>query len=125
LTSVLAIVALACGKFFGWIALDAIMGIVGAVVIAHWSVGLLRGTGRILLDAEDTGPLADRVRKVIERGTAHRIADLHVWRIGMGAYACIVTVVTRDGVSAGELKARLASIAEIRHLTVEVNHHES
>ena len=121
LTSVLAIVALLCGKYLGWIALDAIMGIIGAVVIAHWSIGLIRNTARILLDAEDTGPLVDRVRKLIEDGTPHRVADLHVWRVGIGAYACIVTVVTPHSVSADELKTQLALIAEIKHLTVEVN----
>ena len=124
LTSVFAIVALLCGKYLGWIALDAIMGIIGAVVIAHWSFGLIRNTGRILLDAEDTGPLADRVRKLIEEGTAHRVADLHVWRLGIGAYACIVTVVTPHSVSADELKTQLALIPEIKHLTVEVNWHD-
>ena len=123
LTSVLAIVALLCGKYLGWIALDAIMGIVGAVVIAHWSFGLISNTGRILLDAEDTGPLVHRVREVIESGTPHRVADLHVWRVGIGAYACIVTVVTPHSISADELKAQLALIPEIKHVTVEVNWH--
>lgn len=121
LTSVLAIVALVCGKYLGWIALDPVMGIVGAVVIAYWSIGLMRSTARVLLDAEDTGPLVNRVRNLIEEDTAHRVADLHVWRVGIGAYACIVTVVTRAGISAEDLKARLAQIREIRHVTVEVN----
>ena len=124
LTSVLAIIALVCGKYLGWIALDAIMGIIGAVVIAHWSFGLIRNTARILLDAEDTGPLVDRVRALIEEDTAHRVADLHVWSVGIGAYACIVTVVTPHGVSADELKAQLAQIPEIKHVTVEVNWHD-
>ena len=124
LTSVLAIIALVCGKYLGWIALDPIMGITGAVVIAHWSFGLIRNTARILLDAEDTGPLVDRVRALIEEDTAHRVADLHVWRVGIGAYACIVTVVTPHSVSADELKAQLAQIPEIKHVTVEVNWHD-
>ena len=124
LTSLAAIVALAGGKYLGWVALDPIMGIIGAIVIAHWSIGLMRSTGRILLDAEDTGPIADRVRSLIEDGTAHRVADLHVWRVGIGAYACIVTVVSPHSVSADELKAQLAQIVEIKHLTVEVNWHE-
>jgi Co/Zn/Cd efflux system component len=90
-------------------------------VIAHWSIGLLRNTARVLLDAEDTGPLVERVRTIIEEGGTHRVADLHVWRVGIGAYACIVTVVTHDGITAEELKAQLAQVREIRHLTVEVN----
>jgi cation diffusion facilitator family transporter len=121
LTSVLAIAALICGKYLGWVALDPVMGIIGAAVIAHWSIGLLRSTGRVLLDAEDTGALTNKVRRLIEQGTAHRVADLHVWRVGIGVYACIVTVVTRDRISAEEIKTQLADIRAIRHLTVEVN----
>ncbi len=121
LTSVLAIAALICGKYLGWIALDPIMGIIGAAVIAHWSIGLMRSTGRVLLDAEDTGALMNRVRHLIEQHTDQRVTDLHVWRVGIGVYACIVTVVARARVSAEEIKTQLAQIREIRHVTVEVN----
>ncbi|MCC6532290.1 MAG: CDF family Co(II)/Ni(II) efflux transporter DmeF [Burkholderiales bacterium] len=120
LTSLLAIAALLGGKLFGWVALDAAMGLVGAVVIAQWSIGLARRSGRVLLDAEDTGPLTERVRDLLEAGDA-RVADLHLWRVGLDAYACIATVVTREAVSADTLKARLAQVDEIRHVTIEVN----
>ena len=125
LTSLLAIGALAGGKLFGWIALDAAMGLVGAVVIAHWSVGLVRRSGRVLLDAEDTGPLVDRVRSLLEASPHTRVADLHVWRVGMNAYACIATVVTRTDVSAERFKQLLAQVPEIRHVTIEVNRAEA
>jgi len=121
LTSVLAIGALVAGKYLGWTALDAIAGIVGGAIILHWSAGLMRGSARVLLDAEDTGELAERVRRRIEHGTSHRVADLHVWRVGLSAYACIVTIVTHEPVSAEDFKRSLGEIAEIRHLTVEVN----
>ena len=120
LTSLLAIGALLGGKYFGWIALDALMGLVGAAVIAHWSVGLMRRSARVLLDAEDTGPLADRVRGLLECPSTH-VVDLHVWRVGMNAYACIATVVTQTDLSAESFKRRLAQVAEIRHVTIEVN----
>ena len=120
LTSLLAIAALAGGKVFGWVALDAAMGLVGAVVIAHWSLNLLRRSARVLLDAEDTGPLTERVRTLLE-GDGSRVADLHVWRVGLEAYACIATVVTREPASADTFKARLAQVSEIRHVTIEVN----
>jgi cation diffusion facilitator family transporter len=122
LTSLLAIAALLGGKLFGWIALDAAMGLVGAVVIAHWSLGLMRRSGRVLLDAEDTGPLVDRVRRLLEANPRTRVADLHVWRIGMNAYACIATIVTHADLPAEAFKRMLAQIPEIRHVTVEVNH---
>jgi cation diffusion facilitator family transporter len=125
LTSLLAIGALVGGKLFGWIALDAAMGLVGAVVIAHWSIGLLRSSGRVLLDAEDTGPLVDRVRDLLEASPHTHVADLHVWRVGMNAYACIATVVTRSDASAERFKQLLAQVPEIRHVTVEVNRADS
>jgi len=121
LTSLLAIAALLGGKYLGWVALDALMGLVGAVVIAHWSVGLMRRSARVLLDAEDTASLANRVRRLIEDGTEERVVHLHVWRVGLTAYACIVTVVSPENISADMLKAKLAQVHEIKHLTVEVN----
>ena len=120
MTSLLAMAALLGGKFFGWVALDATMGLVGAVVIGHWSIGLLRGSGRVLLDAEDTGPLTERVRGLLEEDGS-RVADLHIWRVGLEAYACIATIVTREQIPAGALKAKLAQVREIRHVTIEVN----
>jgi cation diffusion facilitator family transporter len=125
LTSLLAIAALMGGKLFGWIALDAAMGLVGAVVIAHWSIGLLRSSGRVLLDAEDTGPLVDRVRALLEASPHTHVADLHVWRVGLNAYACIATVVTGADMSADRFKQLLTQVPEIRHVTVEVNRADS
>jgi len=120
LTSLLAIAALLGGKLFGWVALDAATGLVGDVVFAHWSRGLLRRSARVLMDAEDTGPLTERVRTLLERNGS-RVADLHVWRVGLEAYACIATVVTREPTSADAFKERLAQVREIRHVTIEVN----
>jgi len=125
LTSVLAIAALLAGKWYGWVALDPAVGILGAIVIAHWSLGLLRRSGRVLLDAEDTGPLEERVRALLEGQPHTHVADLHVWRIGMNAYACIATVVTRGQASVEIFKEKLAAVPEIRHVTVEVNHADS
>lgn len=52
LTSVFAIVALVSGKYFGWVLLDPLMGLVGAAVISRWAWGLVRDTGHILLDGQ-------------------------------------------------------------------------
>lgn len=121
LTSVLAIAALLAGKHFGWIALDPVMGLLGAAIITHWAWGLMRRSARVLLDAEDTGPLTERVRVLIEGGDS-RVADLHVWRVGAEAYACIAAVVTATSASADTYKGRLAELKQIRHVTIEVNH---
>ena len=120
LTSVLAIVALVVGLVFGAVWLDPLMGIVGAAVILHWSVGLMRDTGGILLDMEAGGDLATRIRGDIEARDGDRVADLHVWRVGPGHFAAIVAIVTRRATDAGELKTALKARYPLAHLTVEV-----
>lgn len=80
LTSVLAIGALLAGRFLGWTWLDAAMGIVGALVIAKWSWGLLRDTAAVLLDAVANRSLEEEIREPIQDGDA-RITDLHVWQV--------------------------------------------
>jgi cation diffusion facilitator family transporter len=120
LTSVLAIVALAAGRWFGVVWLDPLMGLVGAGVILHWSIGLMRDTGGILLDMEAGGDLAARIRTDIESRDGDRVADLHVWRVGPGHFAAIVAIVTRRATDAAELKLALKERYALAHLTVEV-----
>jgi len=120
LTSVLAIVALVAGLWFGAVWLDPLMGLVGAAVILHWSVGLMRDTGGILLDMEAGGDLAGRIRAEIESKDGDRVADLHVWRVGPGHFAAIVAIVTRRATDAAELKVALKARYPLAHLTVEV-----
>ncbi len=120
LTSVLAIVALVAGLWFGAVWLDPLMGLVGAAVILHWSVGLMRDTSGILLDMEAGGDLAGRIRAEIESKDGDRVADLHVWRVGPGHFAAIVAIVTRRATDAAELKVALKARYPLAHLTVEV-----
>jgi cation diffusion facilitator family transporter len=120
LTSVLAIVALSAGLWFGAVWLDPLMGLVGAAVILHWSIGLIRDTGSILLDMEAGGDLAARIRTEIESKDGDRVADLHVWRVGPGHFAAIVAIVTRRATDAAELKMSLKAHYPLAHLTVEV-----
>ena len=117
LTSVLAILALLAGGFLGWTWLDPVMGIVGAVVIARWSWGLMRDTAAILLDTTDDH-VAEEVRELVETPGDARVTDLHVWRIGPEAHAAIVSTI--GPASVGEIRRRLAPVHELRHLTVEV-----
>jgi cation diffusion facilitator family transporter len=118
LTSALVIVALLSGQFLGWVWMDPIMGIVGALVILNWSWGLLRRTGKVLLDA--TPAVAEDVRRAVEIDPDNRVVDLHVWRLGPGHLAAIVTVVTREPRPPAYYKSLLASIPGLSHITVEV-----
>ena len=116
ITSVLAIIALLSGAYLGWLWLDPLMGIVGSVVISIWAIGLLRGTAAVLLDVTDA-ELEKEVREsILEIGA--RIVDLHIWRVGPGAHAAIVSIT--GGVSAETVRTRLARVHELVHLTIEL-----
>lgn len=117
LTSVLAIVALLAGRYLGWVWLDPMMGIVGAVVIARWSWSLMRDTAAMLLDTQDAALVAEIRAHVEGPGDAH-IADLHVWRVGPGAHAAIVDV--KGPASAAVVRERLRPVHELAHVTVAV-----
>ena len=95
-TSLLAIVALTAGKFFGWTWMDALTGIVGSIVIARWSLGLLRDTSAVLLDAEVPEWRRREIQAAVEADRDNRISDLHLWRVGRRHLAAIVSVVTRE-----------------------------
>ena len=119
LTSVLAIAALLAGRYLGWVWMDPVMGIVGAIVIARWSWTLMRDTAAVLLDRTDPH-VAEEVRALVEQAGDARIADLHVWRIGPEAHAAIVGVVSRPGIDGAIIRDRLKPVHELAHLTVEV-----
>ena len=125
LTSVLAIAALGLGSLYGWIWLDPVMGIVGALVIARWSWGLVRDAGAVLLDYVPEGEdLPDEIREAIE-ADGDRITDLHVWQVGPGHHAAIVSIVTAQPRPLKTYRAKLAHIHDLSHLTVEVDALES
>jgi cation diffusion facilitator family transporter len=120
-TSVLAIVALTGGLFWGLGWLDPVMGLVGAVLVTVWAWGLLRDSGRILLDAEMDAPVVAEVREAIEKGAVPaRITDLHVWRVGREKYAVVVSVATDSGRDGEFFRRALAVHEELAHITVEV-----
>ncbi|WP_116793690.1 CDF family Co(II)/Ni(II) efflux transporter DmeF [Achromobacter dolens] len=119
LTSVLAIAALLLGRSYGWLWADPAMGVVGALVIARWSWGLIRDSGTVLLDAApQSGKMRRDIEQALDAGDGE-IADLHVWQVGPGHYAAIVSLVTRHPRDSAFYKAKLAHIAGLSHLTVE------
>ncbi len=121
LTSVLAIIALIAGSIYGWIWLDPLMGIVGSLVIARWSWGLMRDTGSTMLDYRQAGdPVSAKIRSIIEEA-GDKITDLHVWQLGPGHHAAIVAVSTESERSPADYRERLTKTAALSHITVEVN----
>ncbi|WP_372395870.1 CDF family Co(II)/Ni(II) efflux transporter DmeF [Azospirillum sp. HJ39] len=119
-TSVLAVLALLGGKHLGASWLDPAMGIVGAAVIARWSWGLLRDTGRVLLDQEAPAEVREAVRGAIEADGDSRIADLHVWSIGPGLFTTVLSVVSHEPHSPEHYKALLPAGLGLVHPVVEV-----
>ncbi|MGY3969205.1 CDF family Co(II)/Ni(II) efflux transporter DmeF [Aeromonas enteropelogenes] len=122
-TSVLAILALVGGMLWGADWLDPVMGIVGAGLVGVWAVGLLRQTGRVLLDAEMDDPVVAEIREVIAELPDTEIRDLHVWRVGQAQYACVLSLLMAAPLPAGQIRERLAIHEELVHVTIEVNGH--
>ena len=121
LTSALAIIALIAGKYWGWNWLDAMMGIVGAIIIARWSYGLIKQTSPILLDGSiDQAYLQDIVRTIEQDGQQNQVHDLHVWKISSDHYAAMMTIKSQDNKSAYYYKKLLHEFDKIDHLTIEV-----
>jgi cation diffusion facilitator family transporter len=120
LTSVLAIVALFAGKFLGWDWMDAVMGLVGAGVIAKWAYGLMSNTGAILLDGAIDKQLKLDIVNAIEEDVDNRITDLHVWYIGQNHISASISLVTHYPQAPEYYKNLLKNIPSLSHVVVEV-----
>lgn len=124
-TSVLAIVALTTGKFFGWHWLDPVMGIVGAGVITKWAHGLLKDTSSILLDGSIAGDTRQRIVQTLESDRDNRVSDIHIWKVGPDDYAGMISIVTHYPQPMEHYKQLVAGTANIVHATIEVIHCQS
>ena len=117
--SVLVIAGLILARQFGWLWIDPLVGVVGALVIANWSFGLIRDTGAILLDMNADGNMAKRIREALEVD-GDRLTDLHLWRLGPGHLGAIVSVSTPAMRDESFYRAKLNRFAALSHVTVEV-----
>lgn len=120
LTSVLAIVGLLAGRYFGWVWMDPLMALVGVAVIMSWSYGLMRSAGIVLLDIVPDRQLAGKIRQRLETGD-DRVSDLHLWTVGPGHAALLVSVVSDEPKAPAVYKERLAGVEGLSHVTVEVH----
>jgi Co/Zn/Cd efflux system component len=115
-------VALLAGKYMGAGWLDPAMGIVGAVLVARWSWGLIRDTGRVLLDHQAEDHHLAVLRESIEGTSTDRITDLHVWSIGHGIFAAEIAIVSDEPRTPDYYKAQIPPQLDIVHVTVEIQH---
>jgi cation diffusion facilitator family transporter len=121
-TSLLAITALTGGKFFGWAWLDPVVGIVGSGVVFSWAYTLLRDTSGILLDCTPaSSDLPDEIRRAVESDGDSLVTDLHVWQVGIGKYAAMISVVAHEPKSCDAYRALLRGHQELVHVTVETH----
>jgi cation diffusion facilitator family transporter len=117
--SVLAIIGLLAGRELGWIWMDPVMGLIGALVIGRWSIGLLKATGAVLLDMDPGPAVGAAIRERLETN-GDRIADLHVWRVGPGHNAASLVIFSPAALAPSVYRARLAGIHTLSHVTIEV-----
>lgn len=120
LTSLLAIVALLVAKYIGLIWMDPLMGIVGAILVSRWSLGLLRTTSAVLLDSQGPEHIQSKIIQCIEDDD-NRVADLHLWSIGPNIYGAIISVVAHDPQPPEHYKELIPSNLGLVHVTVEVH----
>ncbi|WP_404972493.1 CDF family Co(II)/Ni(II) efflux transporter DmeF [Vibrio campbellii] len=118
LTSLLAIVALIVGKFYGWIWLDAMMGIVGAVVIGKWTLGLMKQTAPVLLDESINKSYRDEITETL--APYAEIVDLHIWKVSGHHYSAAIALKNHSDKTLDEFKQLLSKFDKIHHLTLEV-----
>jgi len=117
--SVLVIVGLVAGAQFGWVWMDPIMGLIATIVILSWSWTLIRSAGSILLDVCPDALLARKIAVRLEQGS-DRVSDLHLWRLGSGHLAAVISIVSHDPRSPDQYKRRLSGLPGLSHVTIEV-----
>jgi cation diffusion facilitator family transporter len=117
--SILAITGLTLARIFGWLWMDPLAGVIGAVVIANWSYGLARDTSRILLDMNPDQPMSAKLRAAIE-SDGDRLLDLHLWRLGPGHLGAVLSVSTDKQRDCDFYRKRLQPFTSLSHVTVEV-----
>ena len=122
-TSVTAISALLAGKFLAWTWLDPAVGILGSGVVMSWAYTLIRDTGGILLDRTPaSSDLPEEIRRAIETDGDSIVTDLHVWQVGVGKFAAIVSIVAHEPRTSDQYRERLRGHEELVHVTIETQH---
>jgi cation diffusion facilitator family transporter len=122
-TSVTAISALLAGKFFAWSWLDPAVGILGSGVVMSWAYSLIRDTSGILLDRTPaSSDLPEEIRRAVESDEDSIVTDLHVWQVGVGKFAAIVSIVAHEPKTADEYRELLREHEELVHVTIEIQH---
>lgn len=120
LTSVLAIIALLAAKLFGLAWADPLVGILGAIVVARWAIGLLKQTSNVLLDKSDTSETVSRLRELIESDTTS-IEDLHIWQISENEQSLILSLTSSEDKGPSFYHDLVKKVGNFEHITIEIH----
>lgn len=120
MTSVLAIIALLLGKYFNWLFLDPAIGVIGAIIIFKWAIGLSKDTSSILLDSGIKQDFINDITNIIENDSDNKVTDLHIWRINSNQMVLIMSLVTDNPKESLYYKKLLSKFHNILHMTIEV-----
>jgi cobalt-zinc-cadmium efflux system protein len=111
----------------GFVRADGIAALLVAALMLWAAVGLLRDSGRVLLEAAPEGMSVERIGSALaEHPGVASVHDLHVWAIDSGFPALSAHVLVRAGDDCHairrELEGMLAERFEIDHTTLQVDH---
>jgi cation diffusion facilitator family transporter len=118
-TSILAIAGLVVAMSAQWVWADPAVGFIGSIVIASWAYGLIRSSGAVLLDVSADKNLETVIRDRLET-KGDRVTDLHVWQVGPGHRAAVISVVSDQPLAPADYKDRLGGLRGLSHVTIEV-----
>ena len=118
-TSILAIAALVVAMYSNWVWADPAVGIIGSLVIANWAVGLIRASGAVLLDVNADRNLETVIRDRLET-KGDRVTDLHLWQVGPGHRAAVISLISDNPLPPATYKRRLGGLRDLSHVTIEV-----
>ena len=121
LTSILAIIALLAGKYFALNWMDPLVGIIGAILVARWSVGLIRSTSGVLLDKQALPSIQNQIKNILEENPDTRVTDLHLWSIGPNIYSLVISILAKSPKFPEAYKKEFPPESGIAHISIEVN----
>jgi len=123
MTSVLAIFALLSAKYMGLAWADPAVGILGAIVVAKWAIGLLKQTSSVLLDKSDYSDEIAKIKSKVESEST-TVEDIHLWQISDNERSLILSVNTTEDRTPKYYHDTVGDIGKYEHVTVEVNKHQ-
>ena len=134
LTDLLAFVATAIAGLIilttGFDRADAFASLFVAGIMLYAAYGLLRDSGRVLLEAAPEGMSVAEIGEAIARfPNVESVHDLHVWEVSSGFPALSAHVLVHPGDDCHgirrELERMLADRFELEHTTLQVDHSQS